>query len=136
MNKALKAANVALAGLKPLLDLLASIEKAWNGLSADQQGTIFDTAIYLWLGSKGFKILKNIFGVAKDIGKGFGIAGKGIKTAGNALKSFGKFLGGLKAPKWLSKLTVGKVGIAAGGTAMLSAAKNVEKALLSGHGVN
>lgn len=127
LNKALKAANVALAGLKPLLDLLASIEKAWNGLSADQQGTIFDTAIYLWLGSKGFKILKNIFGVAKDIGKGFGIAGKGIKTAGNALKSFGKFLGGLKAPKWLSKLTVGKVGIAAGGTAMLSAAKNVEK---------
>ena len=127
LNKALKAANVALAGLKPLLDLLASIEKAWNGLSADQQGTIFDTAIYLWLGSKGFKILKNIFGVAKDIGKGFGIAGKGIKTAGNALKSFGKFLGGLKAPKWLSKLTVGKVGIAAGGAAMLSAAKNVEK---------
>lgn len=104
LNKALKAANVALAGLKPLLDLLASIEKAWNGLSADQQGTIFDTAIYLWLGSKGFKILKNIFGVAKDIGKGFGIAGKGIKTAGNALKSFGKFLGGLKAPKWLSSL--------------------------------
>ena len=127
LNKALKAANVALKGLKPLLDLLASIEKAWNGLSAEQQGTIFDTAIYLWLGSKGFKILKNIFGVAKDIGKGFGIAGKGIKTAGNALKSFGKFLGGLKAPKWLSKLTVGKVGIAAGGTAMLSAAKNVEK---------
>ena len=67
LNKALKAANVALAGLKPLLDLLASIEKAWNGLSADQQGTIFDTAIYLWLGSKGFKILKNIFGVAKDM---------------------------------------------------------------------
>lgn len=127
LNKALKAANVALAGLKPLLDLLASIEKAWNGLSAEQQGTIFDTAIYLWLGSKGFKTLKNIFGVAKDIGKGFGIAGKGIKTAGNALKSFGKFLGGLKAPKWLSKLTVGKVGIAAGGTAMLSAAKNIEK---------
>lgn len=104
LNKALKAANVALKGLKPLLDLLASIEKAWNGLSAEQQGTIFDTAIYLWLGSKGFKILKNIFGVAKDIGKGFGIAGKGIKTAGNALKSFGKFLGGLKAPKWLSSL--------------------------------
>lgn len=127
LNKALKAANVALKGLKPLLDLLASIEKAWNGLSAEQQGTIFDTAIYLWLGSKGLKILKNIFGVAKDIGKGFGIAGKGIKTAGNALKSFGKFLGGLKAPKWLSKLTVGKVGIAAGGTAMLLAAKNVEK---------
>mgnify|MGYP004583000589 CR=1 FL=1 len=104
LNKALKAANVALKGLKPLLDLLASIEKAWNGLSAEQQGTIFDTAIYLWLGSKGFKILKNIFGVAKDIGKGFGIAGKGIKTADDALKSFGKFLGGLKAPKWLSSL--------------------------------
>lgn len=145
LNKALKAANVALAGLKPLLDLLASIEKAWNGLSADQQGTIFDTAIYLWLGSKGFKILKNIFGVAKDIGKGFGIAGKGIKTAGNALKSFGKFLGGLKAPKWLSslfakapkvagldkvpafaKLTGGTLGgVAAGAAAYGAATKNL-----------
>lgn len=127
LARTLTAINVAMDGLKPLLDMIASIEKAWNGLSPQQQGTIFDTAIYLWLGSKGFKILKNIFGVAKDIGKGFGIAGKGIKTAGNALKSFGKFLGGLKAPKWLSKLTVGKVGIAAGGTAMLSAAKNIEK---------
>lgn len=145
LNKALKAANVALAGLKPLLDLLTSIEKAWNGLSADQQGTIFDTAIYLWLGSKGFKILKNIFGVAKDIGKGFGIAGKGIKTAGNALKSFGKFLGGLKAPKWLSslftkapkvagldkvptfaKLTGGTLGgVAAGAAAYGAATKNL-----------
>lgn len=145
LNKALKAANVALKGLKPLLDLLASIEKAWNGLSAEQQGTIFDTAIYLWLGSKGFKILKNIFGVAKDIGKGFSIAGKGIKTAGDALKSFGKFLGRLKAPKWLSslfmkapkvagldkvptfaKLTGGTLGgVAAGAAAYGAATKNL-----------
>ena len=104
LNKALKTANVALEGLKPLLDLISDIEKAWNGLSPEQQGTIFDTAIYLWIGSKGIKILKNVWGVAKDIGKGFSIAGKGIKTAGNAVKSFGKFLGGLKAPKWLSSL--------------------------------
>lgn len=97
LTKALKVVNVTLHGIKPLLDLLTTMEKAWNNLSAEQQGTILDTAIYLWLGSKGVKILKNVWGVGKGIAKAF-------KTAGSAVKSVGTFIGGLKAPKWLTSL--------------------------------
>lgn len=97
LAKTLKVVNVTLHGIKPLLDLLTTMEKAWNNLSAEQQGTIFDTAIYLWLGSKGFKILKNVWGIGKGIAKTF-------KTAGAAIKSVGTFLGGLKEPKWLTSL--------------------------------
>lgn len=97
LAKTLKVVNVTLHGIKPLLDLLTTMEKAWNNLSAEQQGTIFDTAIYLWLGSKGVKILKNVWGVGKGIAKTF-------KTAGAAIKSVGTFLGGLKEPKWLTSL--------------------------------
>ena len=97
LAKTLKVVNVTLHGIKPLLDLLTTMEKAWNNLSAEQQGTIFDTAIYLWLGSRGFKILKSVWGIGKGIAKTF-------KTAGAAIKSVGTFLGGLKEPKWLTSL--------------------------------
>ena len=132
LNKAIKALNVAMEGLKPLIRLIADIEKMWNSLSAEQQGAIFDTAIYLWLGSKGLKILKNVYGVGKDIASVF-------KTGGKAVKSFGNVLKALKVPKAVSSFLdkVGKTGskilgsaggtLLAGGSMMAGAANNLQK---------
>lgn len=132
LNKAIKALNVAMEGLKPLIQLIADIEKMWNSLSAEQQGAIFDMAIYLWLGSKGLKILKNVYGVGKDIVSVF-------KTGGKAVKSFGNVLKALKVPKAVGSFLdkVGKAGsrilgsaggtIAAGGSMMVAAANNLQK---------
>lgn len=131
LNKAIKALNVALEGLKPLIQLIADIEKMWNSLSAEQQGAIFDTAIYLWLGSKGLKILKNVYGTGKDIATAF-------KTGGKALKTFGTVLKDLKVSKTVSSF-IGKVGktgskllgsaggtLALGGSMLAVAANNLQ----------
>lgn len=132
LNKAIKALNVALEGLKPIVQLIADIEKMWNSLSAEQQGAIFDTAIYLWLGSKGLKILKNVYGVGKDIVSVF-------KTGGRALKAFGSVLKNFKVPKTVSSFLdkVGKTGskllgsaggtLALGGSMLAGAANNLQK---------
>lgn len=132
LNKAIKALNVALEGLKPLIQLIADIEKMWNSLSAEQQGAIFDTAIYLWLGSKGLKILKNVYGVGKDIVSVF-------KTGGRALKTFGSVLKNFKVPKTVSSFLdkVGKTGskllgsaggtLALGGSMLAGAANTLQK---------
>lgn len=132
LNKAIKALNVALEGLKPIIQLIADIEKMWNSLSAEQQGAIFDTAIYLWLGSKGLKILKNVYGTGKDIATAF-------KTGGKALKTFGTVLKDLKVPKTVSSFIdkVGKTGskllgsaggtLALGGSMLAGAANNLQK---------
>lgn len=132
LNKAIKALNVALEGLKPIIQLIADIEKMWNSLSAEQQGAIFDTAIYLWLGSKGLKILKNVYGTGKDIATAF-------KTGGKALKTFGTVLKDLKVPKTVSSFIdkVGKTGskllgsaggtLALGSSMLAGAANNLQK---------